>query len=266
MANITQNVGGSKKALYVTVYERLHRLILEGSFPSGRLPSEPRLAEMLNVSRMTLRQAIALLRDDGLIENVHGKGNFITAMPKTQAAGGLERIGHPFYKCCTVRIDSVESEGRIDFPNDYMRDVLERASSAVVVFHRWYLSKEKYVGYSLSFIPIETLSLFEIDTSQEEQICKFLEEEIYSHAERAALEIHLSETGEFISNKHVISDQQAVPLIVERVYGEFKIPLLVSKHYFNPQICNLTVNAASPSVESLLQKTGRVKEENQKEH
>ena len=259
MADIVRNIGGSKKALYVTVYERLHKLILDGSFPSGRLPSEPRLAEMLNVSRMTLRQAIALLRDDGLVENIHGKGNFITAIPKTQAAGGLERIGHPFYKCCTVQIDLVESEGRIDFPNDYMRDVLGRMSSAVVVFHRWYLSKEKYVGYSLSFIPIETLSLFEIDTSQEERICKFLEEDIYSRAEHATLEIHLSETGDFISDKHIISDQSAVPLIVERVYGEFKLPLVVSKHYFNPRICNLTVNATSPSVENLFQKMGRNK-------
>lgn len=254
MSDSERRPSRSKKALYVTVYEKLYKLIMEGSFPSGQLPSEPRLAELLGVSRVTLRQAIALLRDDGLIRNVHGKGNFITATPRTQAAGGLERFGHPFYKCCTVKIDEVEAESRIDFPNDYIREILERPTSAIVVFHRWYKSKGKYVGYSLSFIPIETLSRFEIDTSQEARICEFLETGIYGLAERSTLEIHASGTGDFISEKHVISDQQELPLIVERVYGEIKIPLLVSKHYLNTAVCSIVVNASLPDIGSLLSK------------
>ena len=243
----------SKKALYVTVYERLYKLIMEGCFPSGQLPSEPRLSELLGVSRMTLRQAIALLRDDGLIQNVHGKGNFIKTMPRAQAAGGLERFGHPFYKCCTAKIDDVEVESRIDFPNDYIREILERPTSAIVVFHRWYKSKGKYVGYSLSFIPIETLSTFEIDTSRDSQICEFLEARIYSLAERSTLEIQASGTGDFISCKHVISDQHELPLIIERVYGEIKIPLLVSKHYLNASVCSIVVNSSFPDISSLLE-------------
>ena len=230
-------------------------MIMEGSFPSGRLPSEPRLAELLGVSRMTLRQSISLLRDDGLIENIHGKGNFITALPKTQAAGGLERFGHPLYKCCTVKVDEVETESRIDFPNDYICRILERSTSAIVVFHRWYKSQGKYVGYSLSFIPIETLSLFEIDTSQEERICEFLEDGIYNQTERSTLELRVSGSGEFISEKHKISDRQDLPLILERIYGEMKVPLLVSKHYLNASACSMVINTSLPDIHRLLEHT-----------
>ena len=247
-----QNVASeNKKALYVNVYEALYKMIMEGSFPSNQLPSEPRLAEMLGVSRMTLRQAIALLRDDGLINNVRGKGNFITMIPQTQAAGGLEKMGNPIRKCCTVDIDSIEVESRIDFPNDHMLGVLERATTAVIVFHRWYQHKGQYIGYSISFIPIETMTAFKIDTSQQERIAEFLETGVYDFAHRSTLKIQLSETGEFISDKHVISKNKELNLIVERLYGEVKIPLLVSKHYLNTDVCNMVVHTEIPAIKPI---------------
>lgn len=53
-------------------------MINEGTFPEGsRLPSEPELSKLIGVSRTTLRQALALLQDDGLVNNIRGKGNFI---------------------------------------------------------------------------------------------------------------------------------------------------------------------------------------------
>lgn len=250
-----QNVASeNKKALYVHVYETLYKMIMEGSFPSNQLPSEPRLAEMLGVSRMTLRQAISLLRDDGLINNVRGKGNFITTMPLTQAAGGLEKLGNPIRKCCTVEIDNIEVESRIDFPNDYMLGVLDRLTTAVIVFHRWYQHKGQYIGYSISFIPIETMTTFKIDTSQQERIAEFLETGVYDFAHRSTLKIQLSETGEFISDKHVISNKKALNLITERLYGEVKIPLLVSKHYLNMDICNMVVHAEIPAIKPICTK------------
>lgn len=251
MGSVEHMASENKKARYVYVYETLYQMITEGSFPSGQLPSEPRLAQMLGVSRMTLRQAIALLRDDGLINNVHGKGNFITMIPKTQAVGGLEKVGNPIRKCCTVEIEDMEVESRIDFPNDYMLGILERPTTAVIVFHRWYLHKGQYVGYSISFIPIETMTAFDIDTSRQERIAEFLEEGVYHFAQRSTLEIQLSETGEFISEKHVISSKKELNLIVERLYGEVKVPLLVSKHYLNIDVCSIVVHAELPGVKPL---------------
>ncbi len=45
--------------------------------PSGQLPSENILSSKLNVSRATVRTALARLEYDGLIVRVHGKGTFI---------------------------------------------------------------------------------------------------------------------------------------------------------------------------------------------
>ncbi|MFF2846793.1 GntR family transcriptional regulator [Streptomyces sp. NPDC058001] len=45
--------------------------------PGERLPSESRLAGRYMVSTATLRSALAVLQREGLIEKIHGKGNFV---------------------------------------------------------------------------------------------------------------------------------------------------------------------------------------------
>ena len=56
-----------KIPLYVTVYETISEWLKEGKYkPGDKLPGENILAEQLNVSRGTLRQAMLLLQEDGL--------------------------------------------------------------------------------------------------------------------------------------------------------------------------------------------------------
>ncbi|MGW5864669.1 GntR family transcriptional regulator [Streptomyces sp. NPDC055239] len=45
--------------------------------PGERLPSETQLAAQYKVSTATLRSALAVLQGEGLIEKIHGKGNFV---------------------------------------------------------------------------------------------------------------------------------------------------------------------------------------------
>jgi len=51
--------------------------ILERRFPEDRLPSEPELAEMLSVSRTTLRAALQSLERLGMLSRVPGRGTVI---------------------------------------------------------------------------------------------------------------------------------------------------------------------------------------------
>jgi len=48
-----------------------------GAIPADtRLPSEAELAQQYGVARITVRAAIAILRDAGKIVTVHGRGSF----------------------------------------------------------------------------------------------------------------------------------------------------------------------------------------------
>jgi DNA-binding FadR family transcriptional regulator len=69
--------------------EQLATLIRLGVYPLGStLPSERELAERLRVSRATLREAMAALREAGLVETRRGRGGgtVITLKPRTPSA------------------------------------------------------------------------------------------------------------------------------------------------------------------------------------
>ena len=51
--------------------------ILDNKFPDGRLPAEPELAEMVGVSRTTIRVALQSLERLGMLSRVPGRGTLI---------------------------------------------------------------------------------------------------------------------------------------------------------------------------------------------
>lgn len=69
-------------ALYKQVAAAIRQAILSDEFePGSALPSETQLIERYHVSRPTVRNAIAALRTEGLIEVIHGKGSFVRSRP-----------------------------------------------------------------------------------------------------------------------------------------------------------------------------------------
>jgi GntR family transcriptional regulator len=68
--------------LYKQVAAAIREAITAGEFPPGTLlPSETQLIERYQVSRPTVRNAIAALRAEGLIDVIHGKGSFVRGTP-----------------------------------------------------------------------------------------------------------------------------------------------------------------------------------------
>lgn len=67
-----------KTKLYEEVAKQIERLIVEGGLKSGdKLPPERELAEMFQVSRSSLRDAIRTLELTGLLEPRHGEGTVV---------------------------------------------------------------------------------------------------------------------------------------------------------------------------------------------
>ncbi|MCK9379807.1 MAG: FadR family transcriptional regulator [Sulfuritalea sp.] len=66
------------------VWGDLQRRIARGELkPGDRLPTEKALGEAFGVSRAVVREAIARLKADGLIETRQGSGAFVVEAPKT---------------------------------------------------------------------------------------------------------------------------------------------------------------------------------------
>ena len=77
-----------------TVERLLQAIRLGVVAPGERLPSERELAGRLNVSRVTLREAIRALQDAGYVESRRGRygGTFVNAEPNRRSRKGPRRI------------------------------------------------------------------------------------------------------------------------------------------------------------------------------
>src|SRR3972149_2472764 len=66
------------------VTEVLRKMIMEGELPpETQLPNEPELSAHLNVSRTTVRSALAILEQAGFIQRRWGVGTFVSKDPPT---------------------------------------------------------------------------------------------------------------------------------------------------------------------------------------
>lgn len=58
--------------------DRIAREVYKGGDP---LPSEPELAREFSVSRITINRAVGILRTDGLVRVIRGRGTFVRSIP-----------------------------------------------------------------------------------------------------------------------------------------------------------------------------------------
>ena len=85
--------------LYHQLMQRIRGDIERGVYPVGsRIPPEHELEKLYQVSRVTVRRALAELTSEGLLERKQGKGTFV-ATPR----GGLPLKNlHSFHDSCTL--------------------------------------------------------------------------------------------------------------------------------------------------------------------
>ncbi|MFC3257572.1 FadR/GntR family transcriptional regulator [Streptomyces xanthochromogenes] len=102
--------------------EQILQLLRLGLVPFGeRLPSERELAERMGISRVTLREVLKVLQDQGLVESRRGRYGGTFVLPRA-AEGGEDELRR--------RIASVDVEDILRF-----REVLEVGAAGLCAAH-----------------------------------------------------------------------------------------------------------------------------------
>ncbi|SCD93554.1 regulatory protein, gntR family [Streptomyces sp. BpilaLS-43] len=88
---MTKRPSSDTRPPYRRVADVLRDEIQRGALqPGQQLPSHRELQERFEVANMTARSALRVLRDEGLIHTVQGRGSFVLA-PEGEGAGDAER-------------------------------------------------------------------------------------------------------------------------------------------------------------------------------
>jgi GntR family transcriptional regulator, transcriptional repressor for pyruvate dehydrogenase complex len=136
-------------AAYQLVVDRLRRAIhLRQYVPGDRLPSERKLAESLGVSRVTVREALRVLQDEGYVESRRGAAGGPFVVPRKEPTERLRAIlrerREEFESILDFRIvveggaARMAAERRTDTDLDRLRSALDemRSSDGLGTFRR----------------------------------------------------------------------------------------------------------------------------------
>lgn len=234
-----------KRPLYISVYDELLLQITKGEYQAGsQLPSEPELARKLGVSRATLRQALVLLQDDGLVRNIRGKGNFVLESVNKQEDVRLEKLSNPMHKCHISTFDQIDTHYRLDPETEHTRQVLKRDSSAVVALERLYRSGGQLVGYAFSFMSLQIVESLSLNLNNKRQLLEFLENGAYEIANHGNIEIKYTHTVNLADPKEKLMGHNECFLLLESLYSiaEPDLPLIYNKFYLPQQFSNIKLN------------------------
>lgn len=149
--------------LYFQVAEQLERAIVDGELaPGDRIANEVALASELGLSRPTMRQAIQLLVDKGLLVRKRGVGTQVVhgqirrPVELTSLHDDLQRAGQ------SPRTD-VLAHGRVEADDAVSQELRLPAGSPV-----WSLERLRYIGEEPlallhNYLPIDILDLDTVD-------------------------------------------------------------------------------------------------------
>jgi len=145
-----------RRPLSAQVRDRLEKAIRDGALPPGaQLPGEHELAEQLSIGRSTLREALRLLEQDGVIDVQHGRGRFVSALatlraerPVTEFESVTEMLSGLGYR---VRNRVVRVETR-DATAEQTRALNLTEGSPVILLERVRFHDDEPLIYSLNFI------------------------------------------------------------------------------------------------------------------
>lgn len=119
------------------VYQELLVGIREGRYrANSRLPTEHELAETFDVSRPVVRNALAILRRDGLIRSVQGSGSIVLPQEHPPSAPALSGGGsvRDLQRCFEFRL-MVEGEAAHAAALRHTTQTLDRLSESIYSAH-----------------------------------------------------------------------------------------------------------------------------------
>jgi GntR family transcriptional regulator len=217
------------------LHERLGYLINQTE-PGGRLPSEPKLAEILGVSRATLREAMRTFETQGRLRRLQGVGTFVTH-PRNLIESGLEVL------------ESIETQAeRINLPVTYgelsietqiagenIGGILEvEPDTQLIRVSRVIFAEDRPIAYLVDILPEDVLSDEEINNGFNGSVLDLLLQKGELPLDSSRCEI--SAVSVPLGVARALNIQKGVSLLcfTAVLFSENGIPLDYSLSYFLP--------------------------------
>jgi len=224
--------------LYIQVADSLREQIASGVYPPGSLlPNEQTLMQMYEASRVTIRNALDLLVEDGVIIKKQGKGSFVTDSKKTFSLTSLQGFYSLLVKSGAKVHTKLQSTSNVLPPKEISSALGHDEAIEVRKIERLYLIDNQPFALAVTHF------YRDIDLQQEEAEKMvgygILIEKLGKEPHFAKYSITASTSTSHLSKTMGI-DKGSPILILNRItYSADSQPLEHARHYIRPDLCAL---------------------------
>lgn len=230
---------------YIDTKEKILNYIHKNKLNIGdKLPPESELCKILGISRLTLREAINALKNEGLINSIQGKGTFVS--------GNIDNIANTLNNNLGISemiISSGHKPGVNHFEKKLVKadkNIAERIGvdegADVLVLKRIRTADDKSVVYSMDYFVPKLSAQFLGVTDENVSIYSFMEDVCGRKIGSGIAEITPVVTEKWLADMLEIKAGDPVLMIkqvVTDIHGE---PLLYAEEYLRPDCFKLLIN------------------------
>jgi GntR family transcriptional regulator len=206
--------------VYYQIKQTLKNWILNKEFnPGEKIPTEFELADKFNVSRLTVRQAISQLVQEGFLVSKRGEGTFVTKNSDLISSFSLEFTGFMddlFYQISKSETRSVKI-AKVPVPRP-VRDKLklEEDDQKVIQVKRVRFLEKKAFAYTVNYLPMEIGKKLSERELYKKPLMEILEKDFGIQFTEAFQTIQASFSDQEVSEKLEIASGSPI-LFVERI-------------------------------------------------
>lgn len=217
----------SHNPTYLQVYNKIKQMIQEGGYSVGTfLPSESELEEMFQVSRTTIRKAVKMLSEDGIVTVRQGSGTIING----------NRITQNYNKVNSVT-ESLRRKGYTVTTGSMMIDILPASvtlakeleipiNEKVARVQRVQYANGTAVAIMINYIPYCLVKGIEQYQNQFVGLYQFMEETYHIEIEYTHDKIY-AKAADFMEAQALHVEPKEALLVVHRICYANKKPICV---------------------------------------
>ena len=231
--DLSNQIALDTRPLTVRVEEAL-RKYLENFSPGEKLPSEMELAQMMGVSRATLREALRVFEERGWIVSRHGVGTFATSI-KPLVESGLEVL---------ESLDQMAAREGLTCDMDHLTIELQPADATMasnlsidtgeltVVVTRRRLLEGDVLAYMVDVIPAELIDLEDFEGKFTGSMLDYMEQSHLYTPLRSKIMLQAVPASSKIAAKMQIPEGTSLLLLEEQVFSEGNQVIDYSYNYY----------------------------------
>ncbi|QBO36875.1 GntR family transcriptional regulator [Periweissella cryptocerci] len=206
----------------------------------GMLPSENDLTKLFNVSRGTIRSSLNLLKEDGIISSIKGKGNIINAHVTSEKKSGLEINDSPFYKSCDKVIENVDAYSLRHAESSHSKKLFGAGDHFTI--NLWYGPADQYIGNDFCMVSKELAEAHNVESMNSEALRNFLEKQLYDLSSYSTLSMTISLRDKSDFKRKFADEVNQLVVLTEDLFDSDHALLCQSKYYVPLQFFRTMLN------------------------